>query len=271
MAASKITKTNTEVEVDKSTQPFAVERTEEPHHQGSIEDSTPEPPEDRTEPGAPRRKAGAPGAAAAPAAPQAGSRSALPFVALGVILLVIVLGGLGFAMSGGANTAPKPPAPAPAEVAPVKPAPPPVPAEVTPPTEVTPPVDALTPTAPEPAATPAATEPPKPTATPTPAKPATAPAPVVAAPAPVEAPPTAPPEPVAPKGGVLVSGEAPVGLVFQAADGTRYTDAGAVPPGSYTLQGAWGTDAPHGLGSIVVADGGSTIKCSSVIGQCSAK
>lgn len=69
----------------------------------------------------------------------------------------------------------------------------------------------------------------------------------------------------------MLTGDVPVGLMLRGADGAAYTKLGDVPPGSYTLVGAFGTEVPHGLGSVVVHDTVTTIKCSSVIGQCSNK
>ena len=85
MTVSNPNPPNKETEVDKSTQPFAVERAAEPHQQGAIEATTPEPAEDRTEPGAPRR-------AVVAAPPPPPTRSIWPIVGVvGVVGVIAVL------------------------------------------------------------------------------------------------------------------------------------------------------------------------------------
>jgi hypothetical protein len=88
---------------DRSTQPFAEERSAEPHQQGAIEGGTPEEPETRTEPGAPSRpvKAGKPPVTPAAAAPpQPANRPMWMYLAPVAAVAAAVLIAIGVGMSG---------------------------------------------------------------------------------------------------------------------------------------------------------------------------
>ena len=79
---------------DHSTQPFAVERTAEPHTQAALDDATPEPPEDRTEEGATRRPS------SASAGPKAANRPMWMFLAPLAAIAASALIAVGIGLSG---------------------------------------------------------------------------------------------------------------------------------------------------------------------------